>query len=197
MRESHERVLNFLHAMEQLKNECRHSWTSKGRQESVAEHSWRLALILVICAPFLEKRIDLLKALKLAILHDMGEAQIGDQHYLDVFNKEDAKAERSRVEMQAVDELALLLGSEGMAIADLWKEFEHKSSEEAKIVYFLDKLEACIQHNEAHISTWTKKEIDSIEEYFDHLEIDDNFLLSLKEVVKNETFKKIKNKTKN
>lgn len=193
MRESNEHILNFLHAMEQLKHECRHSWTSKGRQESVAEHSWRLALMLIVCAPYFEKSFDLLKALKLAILHDMGEAQVGDQHFLDVFNKEDAKAERSRVETQAVDKLALLLGAEGNAIANLWREFEHKRSEEAKIVYFLDKLEACIQHNEAHISTWTKREIDSIEDYFDHLKTENEFLSSLKEVIKEETINKIKN----
>lgn len=192
MSQTSERVLNFLHTMEQLKHECRHSWTSLGRQESVAEHSWRLAVMLIICAPYFDKNFDLLKALKLAILHDIGEARIGDQHYLDVSSKKDAGEERSRLEMQAVEELALLLGADGNPISTLWKEFEYQSSEEAKIVYFLDKLEACIQHNEAHISTWTKRELDSMEEYFNHLKTENVLLLALKRAVKDEFIQKIK-----
>lgn len=48
---NNKRVLNFLHAMEQLKHECRHSWTSKGRQESVAEYSWLLFYKMHVCYP--------------------------------------------------------------------------------------------------------------------------------------------------
>lgn len=50
MEEASECVLNFLHAMEQLKHECRHSWTSQGRQESVIKYSWLLALMLSVCS---------------------------------------------------------------------------------------------------------------------------------------------------
>ena len=64
MQKSCRGILDFLHAIEQLKQELRHSWTSNGRQESVAEHSWRLSLMLVICSPYLDKQIDLLKANK-------------------------------------------------------------------------------------------------------------------------------------
>lgn len=193
MKETSEYILNFLHAIERLKYELRHSWTSQGRRESVAEHSWRVALMLVVCAPYLEKRIDLLKALKIALLHDLGEAKIGDKHYLDINNTEESKRTRSLLEKQAVDELTHLLGAEGSSIATLWREFEERHSEEAKIVYFLDKLEACVQHNEANISTWTEREIDAIEEYFDDLKIDDKFLLSLKGAIKSESFKKVRN----
>lgn len=192
MRESSERILNFLHSIEQLKHELRHSWTSKGRQESVADHSWRVALMLIICAPYLDKKIDLLKALKLAILHDIGEAKIGDRHYLDIINDATEKETRSRLEMQAVNELTLLLGDEGNSIASLWAEFENKTSEEAKIVYFIDKLEVCVQHNEADISTWTREEIDTIWEYYDLLKINDSFLSLLKEAVESETIRKLK-----
>lgn len=184
-------ILDFLHAIEQLKQELRHSWTSKGRQESVAEHSWRLALMLVICAPYMEKKIDLLKAMKLALFHDLGEAEIGDKHYLDIDISEKTKRNRFHLEKKAVNNLSNLLGLEKVSIINLWEEFEEKNSEEAKVVYFLDKLEACIQHNESDISTWTKREIDSIEEYYNHFNIEDVFLLTLKESVKFETLKKI------
>ena len=194
MKDNSRSILDFLHAIEQIKQELRHSWTSNGRQESVAEHSWRLALMLVICAPYLEKKIDLLKAVKLALFHDLGEAKIGDQHYLDINASEEEKKRRSHLEAMAVHDLSLLLGPEEQSIFNLWKEFEEKASEEAKVVYFLDKLEACIQHNEAPLSTWTKQEIASIEDYFHHLNIADPFLLALKENTKIESIKKIINK---
>lgn len=184
-------ILDFLHAIEQLKQELRHSWTSNGRQESVAEHSWRLALMLVVCAPYLDKKIDLLKAIKMALFHDLGEAKIGDQHYLDINASEESKNNRLHKEGVAVSELTHLLVPQGQAIFNLWQEFEEKNSEEAKIVYFLDKLEACIQHNEADILTWTQREIDSLEEYFNNLTIEDSFLLNLRDLIKEESLKKL------
>lgn len=180
-------ITTFLHAIENLKNECRHSWTSKGRQESVAEHSWRLSLMLIVCAPYLEKKIDLLKALKLALVHDIGEAKIGDKHHLEIIESAHTKMERSQSEYQAVQELTCLLGKDKSTIFKLWAEFENRSSEESKVVYFLDKLEACIQHNEAGISTWTAKEIASIVNYFNDLTIDAAFLSKLKDVIKSDS----------
>jgi len=182
-------LLSFLHEAEQLKQELRHSWTSKGRQESVAEHSWRLSVMLIICAPYLSLKIDLLKALKMALFHDLGEARIGDKHYLDINDYEN----RFSMEKKAVDSLSKIL-EEGLSIFELWNEFENKNSNEAKVVYFLDKLEACIQHNEADISSWTQREINSIREYFDRLQIEDSFLLKLKSEVLKETKMKIQKK---
>lgn len=66
--------LLFIQLMEQLKNELRHSWTSTGRQESVAEHSWRLCLMVMTFAPELEHPIDVNRAIKMALIHDCVEA---------------------------------------------------------------------------------------------------------------------------
>ena len=181
----------FLHIIEQLKHELRHSWTSKGRQESVAEHTWRLCVMLIICAPHLEKKIDLLKALKLAVFHDIGEVKVGDKHHINVTSSEQVKQERFYSEGQAVYELSTLIKDKEISIFELWKEFETKSSYEAEVVYFLDKLEVCIQHNEADISTWTNEEIDTIKDYFSDLEIGDPFLSRLKYTIQEESFAKI------
>jgi len=62
-----ENILKFIHQSEKLKNELRHSWTSSGRQESVAEHCWRTSLMIILLAPKLEESINLEKALKMAI----------------------------------------------------------------------------------------------------------------------------------
>ena len=192
--EATSQILTFIHEAENIKHELRHSWTSKGRRESVAEHSWRLVLMLIACAPHISGNIDLLKALKMAIIHDLGEAKIGDMHYLDVNEDEQTRRDRNEAEADAINVLSRLLGTGDDQLSDLWRDFETRQSREARIVYFLDKLEACIQHNEANISTWTGREIDSIESYFDLLKIDDEFLMNLKERVKAETQEKLQSR---
>lgn len=184
-------ILEFIHVTERLKYELRHSWTSTGRQESVADHSWRLAMLLILCTPYLKKEFDLLKALQLAIIHDIGEAKIGDMHYLEVNSNECVKNKRMKDEYKAVEELAKILGEQGNYILALWQEYETKSTYESKIVNALDKLEVCIQHNEAAIATWTKEELNSIEKYFIDIEVPDNFINRLKAVIQLETSKKI------
>ena len=97
--------LEFLHRAEQLKCALRHSWTSSGRRESVAEHSWRLGL-----AAWLLKeefpQIDLERLLELCLLHDLGEAVTGD---VPCFEKE---AVHEREEERAVKRLAEILPEE-------------------------------------------------------------------------------------
>lgn len=70
-------LLNALHVAERLKDTSRHSYTSKGRHESVAEHTFRLALMAYFMKDeFPETDID--KVIIMCLLHDMGEAFTGD-----------------------------------------------------------------------------------------------------------------------
>ena len=110
--------LEFLHRAEQLKCAPRHSWTSSGRRESVAEHSWRLGL-----AAWLLKeefpQIDLERLLELCLLHDLGEAVTGD---VPCFEKE---AVHEREEERAVKRLAEILPEEkGREFLERLSEFE-------------------------------------------------------------------------
>ena len=54
--------IDFLNKNEKLKCNTRHSWTSNGRQESVAEHSWRLAVMAMLCADEYQKKIKIIAA---------------------------------------------------------------------------------------------------------------------------------------
>lgn len=70
-------LLNILHTAEKLKDTTRHCDTSGGRRESVAEHSWRIALM----AFFLRDefpRLDMDKVLQMCLIHDLGECFTGD-----------------------------------------------------------------------------------------------------------------------
>ena len=65
-------ILNCLHQSEGLKRELRHSWLSNGRRESVAEHTWRMALMAIVLHKEVDSNIDISHTLKMIIVHDLG-----------------------------------------------------------------------------------------------------------------------------
>ena len=141
-------LLELLHVAERLKDTPRHSWTSAGRRESVAEHSWRLAVM----AWFLRDRFpeaDWEKVLAMAVLHDLGEAFTGD---IPAFVKTDGDREVEAGEMER--------WCDREELRALFREMEALDTLEAKIVKALDTLEVLVQHNEADISTWLPLEYD-------------------------------------
>ncbi len=137
-------VLAFIKKAEGLKNTLRHSFTSNGRQESSAEHSWRLCLFVMACAPWF-KELDCEKLLRLAVIHDLAEALCGDTPAICRENKK-IKAARERA---ALAEICSTL-PEGLQkeMLSTWEEYESASTDEAKLVKGLDKLETLIQHNQ-------------------------------------------------
>ena len=70
-------ILEFLRHAEQLKNTLRSAHTSSGRQESTAEHTWRLCLMVMLFASDYPE-LDILRLMKLCVIHDLGEAVNGD-----------------------------------------------------------------------------------------------------------------------
>lgn len=146
--------MDILHLAERLKNNTRHSWTSEGRHESVAEHSFRLALM----AFFMKDRFpeaDMDKVIRMCLLHDMGEAFTGD---IPAFEKTKSDTQKEeKILVQWVDTLPEPFREE---LSELYREMEAMQSQEARICKALDKMEAVIQHNEADISTWLPLEYD-------------------------------------
>ena len=69
--------LDFLHILERLKCNTRHSWTSTGRHETVAAHTWRLAVMALLLRDELPG-VDMDKVLRMCLIHDFGEAVTGD-----------------------------------------------------------------------------------------------------------------------
>jgi hypothetical protein len=65
------RILEFLGLSERLKRELRHSWLSDGRRESVAEHTWQMALVALLAYRHLEHPVDIGRVLKIILVHDL------------------------------------------------------------------------------------------------------------------------------
>jgi putative hydrolase of HD superfamily len=142
--------LAFLREAEKLKNVLRSGHTSSGRAESTAEHSWRLCLMAMAFAEELAP-LDLLKVLKLCVVHDLGEAINGDIPAISQAAYPD-KSERERRDLLT---LMAPLQSPGLQstglhgeLLALWDEYEAAATPEAQAVKALDKLETMLQHNQ-------------------------------------------------
>lgn len=152
-------ILELIKLGEKLKSEMRHSWLSNGRQESVAEHTWRVSLMAMLIEPYLTQKVDSAKLLKMIIIHDLVEAEAGDVPAFDTMNNRLAKEQKAINERKSIERMRDMLGNAlGEELYNLWIEFEEKETYEAKVANALDKLEAQIQHNEADISTWIEIE---------------------------------------
>lgn len=185
------KIFNFMHLAEKLKMHLRYGKTSDGNNETVAAHSWRLALLVILSYPHLKKPFDLEKGMMMAIIHDLVEIEVGDIHFLDLENKTMAK-EIYQKELKAISTIRDFLGNSiGDKIYEYWIDFENQISYEAQVVKALDKIEGYIQQNDAPLSTWTKEETDSVFYYLDQYCDFDPLLKRMKELIIKEAKEKL------
>lgn len=102
----------------------------------------------------LDQPVDVLKCLKIAIVHDLPEAIAGDIPVMEAQTSE-AKKRKEQAELEGMTRIKDLLGDgNGEELFEIWMDYERQDSYESKFVKALDKLEVFIQHNEAPIETW-------------------------------------------
>jgi putative hydrolase of HD superfamily len=149
-----EQLIEFLGVLEKLKCNTRHNWTTNGRQESVAEHSWRLAVLAMLMEDDFPE-LDMNKVIRMCLIHDWGEAVTGD---IPAFIKTEADEEKEADAIKTL--LKNLPETISSGFLTMFKEMSDLTSDEAILVKALDKTETLIQHNEAGSGTWLPLEYD-------------------------------------
>ena len=179
------KYLETIHLAEGLKDELRHCYTSKGRHESVAEHSWRITLMAYFLKDeFPEADID--KVIRMCIIHDLGEVFTGD---IPTFMKTGAD---ETVEENLLDKwVASLPSPYNQEMKELYREMKEHKTIEAKIYKAMDSLEALISHNESDIQTWSENEYSLNMTYADDRVAFSEYLTKLRELIRQETIQKI------
>lgn len=122
-----------------LKLVFRNNTTSPDRKESTAEHSWSASMIVMILMDELKKEfaeINELKAIKLALIHDVVEVYAGDVMAFDI----EARKDKEKIEADALKKLMAIYPVFGKHLHDLWYEFEENESLEAKIAKAADAI---------------------------------------------------------
>lgn len=182
-------LITFMTIAEKLKCNTRHSWTSTGRHESVAEHTWSLTLM----AYFVQDEfpdVDINKVIQMCILHDLGEAVTGDvPSFLKTEENESSEAEE-------LDRLIKTLPAFYQEkLRSLFKEMSELKTPEAKLYKALDKLEAVMQHNNADISTWLPLEYELNITYGEEYVEFSPYLMLLKAELNKDSLEKIEKAT--
>ncbi len=179
-------LITFLGKIEKLKCNTRHCFTTSGRPESVAEHSWRLAVMAMLVADEYPDT-DMDKVIKMCLIHDFGEAVTGD---IPAFWKDES---HEAAEKEAVKELLSPLPEKMRSeLSELFSEMEARKTPEAKLWKALDNLEAVIAHNESDISTWIPNEYhDNLVYGEENCEFSD-YTRALRAMLKADSIEKIK-----
>ena len=149
-------LLEILSVAEKLKCNTRHCDTSSGRRESVAEHSWRAALMAMLLSGQQEyAELDMNRVIRMCLIHDLGEAFTGD---IPTFDKTRENEEEEEKLFRGW--IGGFPGKLREEFESLFEEMRQMQTEEAKLYKALDKMEAVIQHNESDLSSWLPLEYD-------------------------------------
>lgn len=148
-------LVHFLEEIDRLKSVQRQTLLMDGsRRENSAEHSWNLALAVLLFAEEAKEDFDRFLAVKMALYHDLVEVYAGDTFVYDTEGEKD-KIER---EKRALAKLLSHLpeGPFKQDLKNVWEAFEFGSSPEAKFVRSLDRLLPLLQNWKTEGHTWQK-----------------------------------------
>ncbi len=148
--EQTEKIMHFVKECEKLKSTYRYTITSWSRNESTAEHTRRLAVMVLLLWNDIKDKIDVFHALKLALFHDLAEALVGDIDAYEIEKNPHLKKIKAKNEKKAMKYFENILWWKlGSEVFSYREEYEKWASEEAKFVKALDKLETLNQFIDA------------------------------------------------
>ena len=178
-------LLDILTVAERLKDTTRHCYTSGGRRESVAEHSWMMTLMsFLLRSEFPDADMD--KVTRMCIIHDLGECFTGD---IPTFDK--TAAHEAKEEDLLTAWVHTLPQPQRDEMTALYPEMNALQPQEAKIYKAIDKMEAVLQHNLSNISTWIPHEYQLNQTYGADQAAFSPYLTALREELRQDTLRKI------
>ncbi|SDE07275.1 HD domain-containing protein [Sporomusa acidovorans] len=156
--------IDFIVEVDKIKQIYRQNYVIGGeRHETDAEHSWHLAVMAVLLAEHVAgHQIDVLKVLKMVLIHDIVEIDAGDTYCFD----QQAGLDKNERETKAADRLfGLLPADQAQEFRSLWEEFEHRGSPEACLADALDRLQPLLLHCHTQGKSWKEHGITSAKVY--------------------------------
>jgi putative hydrolase of HD superfamily len=146
--------LTFLVEVDRLKTIVRQSpLAAVERRENDAEHSWHLAMMVVILAEYADEKIDVGHTIQLVLVHDLVEIYAGDTPLYD----DAARVDQQDRETKAADELfPILPADQADRLRRLWDEFEERRTPEARFAKAVDRLQPLLLSWMARGETWTR-----------------------------------------
>ena len=149
--------LDFVMEIDKLKHIYRQNLVADGsRRENDVEHSWHLAVMAVLLQEYSAEPVDLLKVIKMVLLHDLVEIDAGDTFCYDP----EAGLDKEERELKAAERLyGLLPPDQGGELRALWDEFEAGKSPEARFAICLDRLQPFLNNYHTEGGTWRRHNV--------------------------------------
>lgn len=123
------------------------------RHENDAEHSWHLAMMTIILAEHSDKPIDVLKVLKMVLIHDIVEIDAGDTFIYDA-QKNHTNTDEELLAAKRI--FGLLPKEQAEEFITIWTEFEEGLTDEAKFAKTMDRFEPLLQNTSNNGGTWSE-----------------------------------------
>ncbi|MGY4385705.1 putative hydrolase of HD superfamily [Pedobacter sp. UYP24] len=147
-----QKQVDFIHEIDKLKYIQRKTRLfNSDRTENDAEHSWHLALMAVILSEHSNEDIDLLKVVKMLLIHDLVEIDAGDIFLYDTVTSHTNTA----AELAAASRIfGLLPKQQAEELTSIWEEFEGGETAESKFARAMDRFEPLLQNRSNNGGTW-------------------------------------------
>ncbi|MDT8068705.1 MAG: HD domain-containing protein [Terriglobia bacterium] len=144
--------LAFILELDKLKTVFRQTLLiDMSRRENSAEHSWHLATMAVLLEEYAAEPVNLLKTIKMLLVHDIVEIDAGDTFAYDTAGY----ADKDDREQKAAERIFGLLPEEqGREFRNLWEEFEARQTPESKYANALDRLQPLLHNAQTQGGTW-------------------------------------------
>jgi len=123
------------------------------RHENDAEHSWHLAMMTIVLAEHSDRPIDVLKVLKMVLIHDIVEIDAGDTFIYDT-TKNHTNTDEELIAAKRI--FGLLPSEQANEFIAIWKEFEDGITDEAKFAKSMDRFEPLLQNTSNNGGTWVE-----------------------------------------
>jgi putative hydrolase of HD superfamily len=153
--ERFKRQIEFIVEADKLKKVNRRTTLlDRSRQENSAEHSWHIALLVLILSEYAENQnLNLLRVIKLLLIHDLVEIDAGDTYCYDEIGGQDQK----RRETQAADRIFNILPTDQAdSFRSLWDEYEARETPESRFAHALDRVQPFLHNYFTRGHTWQK-----------------------------------------
>lgn len=126
------------------------------RHENDAEHSWHLAMMTIVLAEHSDKPIDVLKVVKMVLIHDIVEIDAGDTFIYDTV-KNHTNSDEELLAAQRI--FGLLPEEQAKEFIAIWQEFEDGKTDEAKFAKTMDRFEPLLQNTSNNGGTWREFDV--------------------------------------
>lgn len=149
------RQLEFIIEIDKLKQILRQTvLIDKSRQENDAEHSWHLAMMVMILKEYAPEGVRIDRAMKMVLVHDLVEIDAGDTFCYD----EKANLDKRDRELKAADRIFNILPQDqAKELRDLWDEFEEGKTVDALFAIAMDRLQPLLHNHYTSGHTWAGK----------------------------------------